>query len=422
MENITKETLLNLHSSYEQKFSELKEKKLSLDMTRGKPGSEQLQLTNTLDGLLEGNYLSDSGVDTRNYGGLDGLIETKELFSKVLSVEVDETIIGGNSSLTLMYQYIDLCHNHGILDKDSAWKNITAATFICPVPGYDRHFAICEFMGIKMIPLPLNEDGPDLNLLENIVKNNSSVCGIWAVPKYSNPGGVVYSDDNIKGICEILKNTRSEFRLMWDNAYALHDLIDKPKELAPILKVAKELNVEDKVVLFGSTSKITFAGAGVSFCGMSKKNVSSFLNYLSYQTIGPDKVNQLRHLRFFNDFSSLKNHMNKHKEILLPKFNAVLSALESEFTEYPFLKWTKPEGGYFISVDTLPGLASEVVSLCAEMGVKITPAGATYPYGKDPNNSNIRLAPSFPSIDQIKLAMKAFTTAVGLSTTKKLLS
>ncbi len=423
---LPQETLKNLEKKYSLQFEELKKRNLSLDMTRGKPGTEQLNLTNELDGILRGEYFSSSNMDTRNYGGLDGLPEAKELFAPVLGVDKEEMIVAGNSSLTLMYQYIDCVFNHGAFNhgtsgKESAWKNIPEASFLCPVPGYDRHFSICEFLGIKMIPVPLLEDGVDLGVIQSLLKSDKSICGMWSVPKYSNPGGVVYSHENIEGLCEILKLARPEFRLMWDNAYAVHDLPEHPKELSPVLALAKKYGVEDKVVLFGSTSKITFAGAGVAFCAMSMKNRSTFTNYISYQTIGPDKINQLRHVAFFKNFENLKQHMKKHSEILKPKFEAVLSALESEFSEYPFLKWTTPEGGYFISVDTLPGLASEVVSLCDEMGVKITPAGATYPYRKDPHNTNIRLAPSFPEIKQIRMAMEAFTTAVGLASTRKLL-
>jgi DNA-binding transcriptional MocR family regulator len=416
------ETLQKLYKSYSEKFEDLKKRNLALDMTRGKPGAEQLDLTNALDGILQGSYMAASDTDTRNYGGLVGILEARELFAPVLSVEVDEMIVGGNSSLSLMYQYMDHAFHHGTTDKKNAWKDIPNVAFLCPVPGYDRHFSICEFLGIRMIPVPLHEDGPDLQVIETLLKEDPGICGMWSVPKYSNPGGVVYSPENIEGLCKLFQLARPEFRLMWDNAYALHDLVDHPEELAPVLSIAKKYGTEDKVVLFGSTSKITFAGAGVAFCGMSRANRSSFINYLSFQTIGPDKINQLRHVKFFGTTENIRAHMKKHKDILVPKFDTVISALESACTEYPFLTWTRPKGGYFVSVYTQPGLASEVVSLCAELGVKITPAGATYPYGKDPENSNIRLAPSFPDIQQIELAMEAFTTAVGLASTRASIS
>lgn len=418
---IPQDKLTQLHDIYANKFEEIKAKKLSLDMTRGKPGSEQLDLSNALDGILEKSFKTADAVDARNYGGLDGIPEAKSLFAPVLGVEEDEILVGGNSSLTLMYQYTDHAFHHGTDGKESAWQNIKTPSFICPVPGYDRHFGICEFFGMKMIPVPIGEEGPDLEIIKELIQNDDSICGMWSVPKYTNPGGVVYSDKTISGLVEILKSSRKDFRLLWDNAYALHDLVENAPEISPILTQAKAAGIEDKVVLFGSTSKISFAGAGVSFAGMSKKNLKAFTTYLSFQTIGPDKVNQLRHVKFFKDTAGLKEHMKKHREILVPKFNEVLASLESEFSEYPFLTWNKPKGGYFISVDTLPGLANEVVKLSGEMGVKITPAGATFPYGKDPENTNIRLAPSFPTIEQIKLAMEAFTTAVGLASTKKLL-
>lgn len=421
----SKETLESLKLGYLSQFETLKSKGLTLDMTRGKPGPEQLDLSNELGNIVHSNYITASGIDVRNYGGLDGIPEAKSLFAPVLEVETDEIIVGGNSSLTMMFQYIDHAFHHGVDGIESAWKNLPdGPSFLCPVPGYDRHFAICEFMGIRMIPVPLKVDGPDIKVIKEHLKNDKSICGMWCVPKYSNPGGIVYSKACIESLAEALKLARPEFRLMWDNAYALHDLVDEPLPLPSILASCKKTGTEDKVILFGSTSKITFAGAGVAFSGMTKKNLAAFVRYLSFQTIGPDKLNQLRHVTFFKTTENLKQHMNKHRDILAPRFSAVLEKLNTSFQgdTTSFASWTEPKGGYFISVNTLPGLASEVVSLCNELGVKITPAGSTFPYGKDPENSNIRLAPSFPSIAQINLAMEAFSTAVGLASTRKLLS
>jgi DNA-binding transcriptional MocR family regulator len=423
--NPSKAILVSLQKEYLSRFDALKAKALTLDMTRGKPGPEQLDLSNALGNIVHSDYKTPSGIDVRNYGGLDGIPEAKKLFAPVLDVNPDEIIVGGNSSLTMMYQYIDHAYHHGVDGAQGAWKHIPdAPSFLCPVPGYDRHFSVCEFMGIKMIPVPLTADGPDIEVIKKHLKNDFSICGMWCVPKYSNPGGVVYSKECIESLAEALIHARPEFRLMWDNAYALHDLVENPVPLHSILAACKNVNTEDKVILFGSTSKITFAGAGVAFSGMTKKNLSAFIHYLSFQTIGPDKLNQLRHVHFFKNTENLKEHMKKHRDILLPRFSAVLEKLKTSFQgeTASFANWTEPQGGYFISVNTLPGLASEVVSLCNELGVKITPAGATFPYGKDPENSNIRLAPSFPSIEQITLAMDAFTTAVGLASTKKLLS
>jgi DNA-binding transcriptional MocR family regulator len=421
----SKETLASLKQEYLSQFESLKSKGLTLDMTRGKPGSEQLDLSNELGNMVHTDYRTPSGIDVRNYGGLDGIPEAKSLFAPVLDVDPDEVIVGGNSSLTMMYQYIDHAFHHGVDGMESAWKHIPdGPSFLCPVPGYDRHFSICEFLGIRMIPVPLTVNGPDIEVIEEHLKNDKSICGMWCVPKYSNPGGVVYGQECIESLAEVLTHTRPDFRLMWDNAYALHDLVENPAPLHSILSACKKVKTEDKVILFGSTSKITFAGAGVAFSGMTRKNLSSFIHYLSFQTIGPDKLNQLRHVTFFKNTENLKEHMKKHRDILQPRFSAVLEKLKSSFRgdTASFASWTEPKGGYFISVNTLPGLASEVVSLCNELGVKITPAGATFPYGKDPENTNIRLAPSFPSIEQISLAMEAFTTAVGLASTRKLLS
>ncbi|HMO19040.1 MAG TPA: aminotransferase class I/II-fold pyridoxal phosphate-dependent enzyme [Oligoflexia bacterium] len=436
--NLDQKQIQNLREETLNRFNAFKSKSLSLDMTRGKPGPDQLALSNSLDGILSGNFISPSKTDARNYGGLDGLSELKSLFAPVLEVKPEDMLIGGNSSLTLMYQYMDHAYHHGTRGKASAWINIEGGpSFLCPVPGYDRHFAICEFLGIRMINVPLNEDGIDLKTIEDLLKRDKTICGIWCVPKYSNPSGITYSKENINELVSLVKLARPEFRVMWDNAYAIHDLEENGKSLPPVLSLSEQQGTSDKFVLFGSTSKISFAGAGVAFSAMNNENLKSFQHYLSFQTIGPDKVNQLRHLHFFKTFDGLISHMKGHRELLKPKFDTVLNGLDAglnnilpnhessnikdnSLSESIFAKWTKPKGGYFISLDTLPGVASETIRLASELGVKITPAGSTYPYGKDPEDKNIRLAPSFPSIDDLKIATEAFTTALILATVNKL--
>ncbi len=388
-------------------------KNLNLDMTRGKPSKEQLDLSNKLLSMGLENVISADGTDVRNYGGLDGLLEAKKLFSPVLGLAPEELVIGGNSSLSLMYQYTDHAFHFGVRGKDSSWSKLSEPICICPVPGYDRHFAISNHFGIRMINVPLNDDGPDMDLVEEIIKNNKNVCSMWCVPKYSNPTGSVYSKEVVERIAGLALKADSHFRVFWDNAYALHDLEDGV-ELHNIYTVAKKLGTEDSIISFGSTSKITLAGAGVGFLGTSRENIKNFLSYLSIQTIGPNKVNQLKHVNFFGNYENLESHMKGHRAILKPKFDLVQNILEEELGGTKLLRWTKPKGGYFISVDTINGLANEVVKTCASLGVKFTPAGSTYPYSKDPNDSNIRIAPSMPSLDDIEQAMRVFCTVVKL--------
>jgi len=412
--------LSNLKEKFNIKLNELKNLNLKLDLTRGKPCTEQLNLSNQIESILEGNYFAESNLDCRNYGIIDGIEEAKNLFSEILEIPPENTLVGGNSSLTLMYQYISHAYHFGIKGPDSAWSKLDNPSFLCPSPGYDRHFAICEALNIKMIPVSIDENGPNMDEVENLIENNKSICGIWCVPKYSNPSGIIYSEKNIHRLALLAKKTTPYFRILWDNAYALHGFNSTDK-LENIYKIAKENNLEDSVVLFGSTSKISFAGSGVAFMGTSKANLNSFKNFLSFQTIGPDKVNQLKHVKFFKDLNGIKKHMEKHAKIMQPKFDLVLETLKQDLSSLNFAQWSTPSGGYFISLNTLPGLAKKVINLCNDLGVKLTPAGSTYPYGNDPNDSNIRIAPSFAENNDIPLATTCLTTAIGFLSCENLL-
>lgn len=414
MATYTAQELSEINRSFKSKLDSYKALNLKLDLTRGKPSVAQLDLSNELDSILQGNFLSDDGTDVRNYGGIDGIPEAKKLFSDFLEVPLQNILIGGNSSLTLMHQYMTHACLFGTQGPDSAWKKIhSEPSFICPSPGYDRHFAICESLGIKMHVVDIDENGPDMDKVEQLIKTDPTVCGMWCVPKYSNPNGVVYSKEVVQRIAALHTIASKEFRIMYDNAYALHDFAT-PTPLENIFSLLQKTKGENSVVIFGSTSKITFAGAGVAFLATGNENLQSFKHYLSFLTIGPDKVNQLRHTKFFGNIDNLKKHMAQHAKILAPKFDTVLRILNQELSSYPsFAQWTTPLGGYFISLDTAPGLAKKVVSLCDSLGVKLTPAGSTYPYGNDPKDANIRIAPSMPKIEDIEIATKILAAAIG---------
>ena len=421
MTTLSKEELTKIRDHFKTKLENLKNAKLSLDLTRGKPSSAQLDLSNELDSILKGDFKSADGTDTRNYGGIDGIPEAKELFSQTLGVPKNNVLIGGNSSLTLMYNYAAHAALFGVRGSDSAWKTkFKEPKFLCPSPGYDRHFAICESLGIKMQVVKMNENGPDMDQVESLLKSDDSICGMWCVPKYSNPTGCTYSKEVVTRISNLHKIANPFFRVLWDNAYALHDL-ENNDSLENVYDLALKTGGENSIVIFGSTSKISFAGAGVSFLGTGNDNLKYFKEYLSSQTIGPDKVNQLKHVRFFKNHENLAAHMKKHAEILIPKFKKVTDVLEREIGHLNYASWTKPNGGYFISLDTQEGLAKAVVNLCAEVGVKLTPAGSTYPYGKDPKNCNIRIAPSMPSLKEIELATETLAASIGYLTSEKLL-
>jgi DNA-binding transcriptional MocR family regulator len=404
------------------KYSQLRDLHLNLDLTRGKPGSEQLDLSNALDGLLAGSYKASDGTDVRNYGGIDGLPEAKALFSALLGTSPERTLIGGNSSLTLMYHTLEFAMSEGVAGKQSAWGNSDTVKFLCPSPGYDRHFAICEHLGIEMIAVPILDHGPDMDVVEKLVREDASIKGIWCVPRFSNPTGCTYSDEIVERIAALGTLASENFLVMWDNAYSVHALSKNAAPLASIGEHCEKLGTADNVFQFGSTSKITFAGAGVAFLSSSERNLTALKKHLAFQTIGPDKVNQLRHVRFLQDVENVSAHMSKHADILNPRFDSVLNTLDAELSGTGMGKWTRPEGGYFVSFDSLPGLAKKIVQLAEDAGVKLTPAGATYPYGDDPQDCNIRLAPSFPSLEDVQACVDVFVVCVKLASIQQKLA
>ncbi len=379
---------------------------LKLDLTRGKPAAEQLDLSNDLDGILEGFYLLQGGTDVRNYGGILGIPEARQLGAEFIGAKSEQVMVGGNSSLNLMYQYVEHMMAH--------WGG-EPVKFLCPVPGYDRHFTICEHFDIEMITVPLNDDGPDMQQVKELVSKDAAIKGIWCVPKYSNPTGNTYSKEVVEQFAEIPKVAGDNFRVFWDNAYAVHDLVEQGDELPSLMTAAEKTGTTDNIVMLGSTSKVTFAGAGISFLATSTSQLAAFEKFLSDQMIGFDKVNQLRHVRFLKDIDGIKAHMAKHRDIIKPKFDLVMKKLEEHLAGKNMASWNSPRGGYFISLDTRPGLATTIISMAADAGVKLTPAGATFPYGKDPENTNIRLAPTFPGLAELESAMDVFVTCVELA-------
>lgn len=398
-----------------EQYDALRGANLALDLTRGKPSTEQVALSNALDGILGDDFLAANGTDARNYGGLEGLEEARALFGDVLGTPADETLIGGNASLTLMYNTIELALTEGLRGPASAWGNSDAVKFLCPTPGYDRHFALCEHLGIEMIAVPMLDSGPDMDTIEALVKQDSAIKGLWCVPRFSNPTGAVYSDATVERIARLGLIASDHFLVMWDNAYAIHSLYDDAPELASIRTYCQQHNTLNNVFQFGSTSKVTFAGAGVSFLATSIENLKAFKNHLAFRTIGPDKVNQLRHTRFLSGSGQLAEHMAAHAALIRPRFECVIDSLARELDGTGMGAWSSPRGGYFISFNTLPGLAREVVALAETIGVKLTPAGATYPYGKDPKDCNIRLSPTYPSLDDVQAAITAFIVCVKIA-------
>lgn len=417
LQQATQDQLRQWESDLANDYQAIVEKKLSLDLTRGKPSAEQLTVSDDLDGILKGDYRAADGTDTRNYGGLDGLPEAKALGAALMDVAADDILVGGNSSLTLMFQTMMAAHLFGLTGSDSAWALSDTVKFICPVPGYDRHYTVCEQLGIEMITVPMTANGPDMDAVEALVKDDASIKGMWCVPKYSNPTGVIYSDDTVDRIAQLGNIAGDHFRVFWDNAYAVHDL-GEFAPLASIKEACAKHGTESSVLQFGSTSKITHAGAGVAFLAASSDNLAGFKAFLGTCTIGPDKVNQLRHARLLPNREALLAHMQKHAEILKPRFDAVLSSLQTNFADNDLGEWEAPAGGYFVSFDTQPGVASETVRLAAEAGVKLTPAGATFPYGEDPEDRNIRIAPSVPSLPEVEAAMNVFVTCVKLASVR----
>jgi len=395
-----------------ERYREFQKRQITLDMTRGKPCPEQLDLSlGMLEGDIGNAYRTKEGLDCRNYGGLDGIPAAKALFSEYMGVEPDELILGGNSSLNMMHDTILRAMVKGMMGGVSPWGQLPKVRFLCPSPGYDRHFFICEFLGIEMIAVDMSDDGPDMNQIEERVANDELVKGIWCVPKHSNPTGAVYSDDVVERLAN-MKTKASDFRIFWDNAYAVHDLVDTPPLLMDILAACKQAGNPERVFMFGSTSKVSFAGAGLAIMAGSQTNMEWVKNQMAFQTIGPDKLNQLRHVLFFKNMDGIETHMKKHAAILRPKFAAVQNILEAELGGKTGAVWSKPQGGYFVSIDTLDGCAAAVVKMAADAGVKLTPAGSTYPYKKDPLDRNIRIAPSFPPLEDIQAAMELLAICI----------
>ena len=420
--DMSKEELLALKESLNKEYAEAKAKGLALDMSRGKPSAKQLDVSlGLLDTINSSSDLKAlDGTDCRNYGVLDGIPEAKKLMADMMGTTPDHVIVYGNASLNIMYDQISRAYTHGILGN-TPWCKLDKVKFLCPVPGYDRHFAITERFGIEMINIPMSESGPDMGMVEEYVSKDASVKGIWCVPKYSNPQGYTYSEETVKRMAA-LKPAAEDFRIFWDNAYVIHDLYDDNKdEIADIISECEKAGNPDMVFEFASTSKVSFPGSGIAALATSANNIADIKKQLTIQTIGHDKLNQLRHVRFFKDINGLKEHMRKHAEFMRPKFEAVESVLEEELGGLGIGSWTEPKGGYFISFEAMDGCAKAIVAKCKEAGVKLTGAGATFPYGKDPKDSNIRIAPSFPTPEEMRQAADLFVLCVKLVSVEKLL-
>ena len=417
----SREELLALKEELTARYEECCAKNLKLDMSRGKPGADQLNLSEgILTALSKNEDAIFEGTDLRNYGGLDGIPACKALFAEVLGLKPENILIGGNASLTMMYNNIMRLWVFGDCNGNTPWSKLDKVKFLCPVPGYDRHFAICQQLGIEMINIPMHDDGPDMDMIEKLVSEDASIKGIWCVPKYSNPTGAVYSDEVVRRFAA-LKPAAADFKIMWDNAYCVHHLTDDKIQIPNIYELAKEYGNEDMIFQFASTSKITYPGAGVACLSASVKNIAWVKNILKVQAIGPDKLNQARHVVFFKNAAGTAAHMEKHRAILAPKFQMVLDMLEKNLGGTGAGSWLSPKGGYFISFDSFPGCASRIYELCKNAGVVITDAGATYPYGKDPEDKNLRIAPSYPPVEELKAAMEVFCVCAHLAAVEKLL-
>lgn len=417
-----KEELLRIQKALEEEYEAAKAANIHLDMSRGKPGADQLDISMEMMDVLKStdDLMCEQGVDCRNYGILDGIQEAKKLLADMSEVSVDNMIIYGNSSLNIMFDTVARSMTHGVMEN-TPWCKLDKVKFLCPVPGYDRHFSITEYFNIEMINIPMTPTGPDMDLVEKLVKQDDSIKGIWCVPKYSNPQGITYSDDTVRRFAR-LEPAAKDFRIYWDNAYGVHHLYDDDQDyLIEILEECEKAGNPDMVYKFCSTSKISFPGSGVAAIATSEANLVEIKKHMTIQTIGHDKLNQLRHVRFYKDFNGMVNHMKKHADILRPKFDAVLSILERELSGTELGEWISPKGGYFISFESMNGCAKDIVDKCSEAGVVMTPAGATYPYGEDPNDSNIRIAPSFPTLAELQRATELFVLCVKLVGVNKLL-
>ena len=418
---MTKEELAEEIKDLKAAYKKYQDMDLRLDMSRGKPCREQLDISmGMMDALnSEADLSCEDGTDCRNYGVLTGIHEAKVLLGDMMENNPDNIIIYGNSSLNVMYDTIARAMTHGIMGN-TPWCKLDKVKFLCPVPGYDRHFAITEYFGIEMIPVPMSPDGPDMDMVEKLVSEDDSIKGIWCVPKYSNPQGYSYSDETVRRFAR-LKPAAKDFRIFWDNAYGIHHLYDDKEDyLVEILAECKKVGNPDMVYKFASTSKISFPGSGIACLATSPNNMEDIMKQLNHQTIGHDKVNQLRHVRFFKDIHGMTEHMKKHAAIIRPKFEVVLSTLDNRLGGLGIGEWTRPIGGYFISFDAMEGCAKAIVEKAKKAGVIMTPAGATWPYGKDPHDSNIRIAPTYPNIEDLKLAAELFTLCVRLVSAKKI--
>jgi DNA-binding transcriptional MocR family regulator len=408
------------HEAQSRNYADLQAKKLSLDLTRGKPSPNQLDLSNALLSLPGPDYRDGDGTDTRNYGGLHGLPELRAIFGELLGIPVPNLIAGNNASLEMMHDIVVFSLLHGGVDSPRPWCDEPVVKFLCPSPGYDRHFAITESFGIEMIPVPMREDGPDVDLIEEIVAADPAVKGMWCVPVFSNPTGVTYSWESVRRLVQ-METAATDFRLFWDNAYAVHTLTHDFLRQVDVLGLASAAGNPNRPLVFASTSKITFAGAGVSFFGGSLGNIAWYLQHAGKKSIGPDKVNQLRHLRFFGDADGVRLHMQRHQQLLAPKFALVAEILEDRLGESKIASWTDPKGGYFVSLDVWPGTAKRTVALAKDAGIAVTEAGSAFPYRKDPEDKNIRIAPTFPALPDLREAIDGLATCALLAATETLL-
>jgi DNA-binding transcriptional MocR family regulator len=424
-QSLGRDDLLAQNELQQRNYADLRAKKLSLDLTRGKPSAEQLDLSNALLELPgSGDYRDDDGTDTRNYGGLHGLPGLRAVFGELLGIGVPNLIAANNSSLELMHDIAVFSMLHGGVDSPRPWIQEqlagSAVKFLCPSPGYDRHFAITESLGIEMIPVPLRDDGPDIDMVEDLVAADPAIKGMWCVPLFSNPTGTVYSGEVVRRLVQ-MRTAATDFRIFWDNSYAVHTLtLDFPRQV-DVLGLAATAGHPNRPYVFSSTSKITFAGAGVSFFGGSPGNIAWYLQYAGKKSIGPDKVNQLRHLRFFRDADGVRQHMLRHQRVLAPKFALAQEILENRLADSGVASWSEPKGGYFISLDVLPGTARRTVELAKDAGIAVTEAGASFPYRNDPDDKNIRIAPSFPTTTDLAAAIDGLATCALLAATESLL-
>ncbi|PWV99321.1 DNA-binding transcriptional MocR family regulator [Paenibacillus cellulosilyticus] len=417
--NITE--LNNHYVSLKDRYEDYKKQNMKLDMSRGKPCSEQLALSTSMLDIVTSSdsFKASDGSDCLNYGGVDGIPEAKALFAQILGVSSNEVIIGGSSSLTMMHDTLSRAMLHGVYGSEQPWGKHSTVKFICPSPGYDRHFAICELLNIEMIVVDMLHDGPDMDAVEALVSQDDTIKGIWCVPKYSNPDGITYSDEVVDRLANMTTKA-GDFRIIWDDAYTVHHLSEEPDRLKNVRSACEEAGNPDRVFIFCSTSKITFPGAGIAAMAASVENIQYMRKQIAVQTIGPDKINQLRHVRFLKDMDHVRSHMTKHAAIIKPKFELVLNKLESELGGMNVATWNKPNGGYFISLNTLDGCAASVVTMATDAGVTLTAAGATYPYGIDPRDRNIRIAPTFPSLKELEQSIDVLCICIQLASIEKI--